>query len=135
MLFRSKLALGNDRGLILNGLVEFSTEGATTFYWSLTVASGLFVAFGSLALLAGLTTKKEVVLTETEIIAPKNGVSRKLVSVAFSEIGDVNVLSVQGQRFLNVLHQGGKLVIPRNMLADDHAFEELTSLIVARVGG
>ena len=127
------VALTNDKGLILNGIVEFSTEGATTFYWWLVFGSGLFVVLGSIIVLSGLMKKREIVLTETQISAPKNGLSSKIVAVTFSNIVDVSILAVQGQEFLNIQHRDGKLVIPRNMLPTKQAFEELAGSLVTRV--
>lgn len=129
------IALSNDRGLILNKIFEFSTEGATLFYWCLTAASGVFAVFGAIALYSGLTTKKEIVLTENKIMSPKSGISNKIISILYSEITDVNIQSVQKQRFLNILYPGGKLSIPQSMLTNKQAFEDLTSLVASKVGG
>ena len=131
----ANVALTNDRGLILNKLLEFSAEGATIFYWCLTAASILFIVFGTIALYSGLSTKKEVVVTDHKIMSPKSGLSNRVISVVFSDIADVNIQSIQKQRFLNVLHSGGKLSIPQSMLANKQAFEELVSLVAARVDG
>ena len=128
------IALTNDRGLILNNIFEFSTEGATIFYWCLTATSCVFVIIGAIALYSGLTTKKEIVLTDNKIMSPKSGISNKIVSILYSEITDVNIQSVQKQRFLNILHSGGTLSIPQSMLTNKQAFEELTSLVAVRVG-
>ncbi len=37
------LAYTNDRGFMLNGVVEFSVESASIFLWCLTLLSSLFV--------------------------------------------------------------------------------------------
>lgn len=134
-LILGNVALTNDRGLILNRMVEFSVGGATILYWWLAAASGLFVVIGAIALCFGLATKREVVFTKNGITSPKGGVSTKIISVKFSEITDVNIQSVQKQQFLNILHRGGKLTIPQSMLPNKQAFEELVSLVAARVEG
>jgi len=132
MLVLGNIALTNDRGLILNQIIEFSVEGATIFYWCLTVASGLFVIFGILGLMSGLTTKKEIIITENEISAPKSGISKKIVSVKYSEITEMNIQSIQKQRFLHIFYQGGRLTIPQSMLPSKQAFEELVNLVSTR---
>ncbi len=130
-----KIALTNDRGLLLNRIIELSTEGATILYWCLAVVSGVFVIIGAFALLSNLTTKKEIVLTKSEILSPKSGISKKIVAIMYSQITDVNIQSVQKQRFLNIVYPKGKLSIPQSMLANEQAFEELTSLVVDKVNG
>ncbi|OAD22673.1 membrane protein [Candidatus Thiomargarita nelsonii] len=132
MLCLGHLALTNDRGMILNQIIEFSVEGATIFYWCLTVASGLFVIFGILGLMIGLTTKKEIIITENEISAPKSGISKKIVSVKYSEITEMNIQSIQKERFLQIFYQGGRLSIPQSMLPSKQAFEELVNLVSTR---
>lgn len=134
-LFLGNIALSNDRGLVLNRIFEFSTQGATIFYWCLTAASGVFVVVGTIALYSGLKTRKEIVLTDDKILAPKSGMSNKIISVMYSEITDLNIQSVQKQRFLNIIHPGGKLTIPQSMLANKQAFDELTTLMTAKVAG
>jgi hypothetical protein len=131
----ANVALNNSRGLILNGIVELSADGATIFYWCLTVASGIFVLVGAIAICFGLATKREIIFTRDGITSPKGGVSTKIISVSFSEITDLNIQSVQKQRFLNIFHRGGKLTISQSMLPDKQAFDELVSLVAARVDG
>ena len=131
----ANMALTNDRGLLLNKIIEFSTEEATLFYWGLGAASAAFVIIGIAGLLSNFTTKKEVVLTEDGITAPKSGISKKIVSVKFSEITDLYVQSIHRQRLFNIVHQSGKLVIPQSMLPNKQAFEELIDLVAERISG
>ncbi len=129
------IARTNDRGLVLNRIIEFSEEGASIFYWSLAAASGVFVVLATMALYSSLTLKREVILTEDRITAPKSGMSKKLVAIRFAEITDVNIQSVQSQKFLNIVHEGGKLTIPQSMLPNKEVFEELTGLVTEKVNG
>ena len=73
----ANVARTNDRGLILDKVIEFSPEGATIFYWVLTVASALFVLIAIMVIYTGLTTDKEIILTENDITAPRSGLSKK----------------------------------------------------------
>ena len=130
-----KIALTNDRGLILNRIIEFSPGGATIFYWCLTIASAAFVVFGIFGLIVGLTTNKEIVLAENEFHVPKGGLSKKIVSLKYSDISGLKIQSVQNQRFLIVHHLNGKLSIPQSMLPNKKSFEELVNLVSAKVNG
>lgn len=77
---------------------------------------------------------RQIVVAENKIMAPKSGISSKFISAMYADIIDVNIQSVHKQRFLNILHQGGKLTIPQGMLSNNQAFEELTSLVAAKIG-
>lgn len=129
------VAITNDRGLILNRIFEFSTGGATIFYWVLAVCSAAFVVLAITALISGLSAKKEIVLTETGIFVPKSGISKKVVTLEYSEISDLTMQTVQKQRFFNIIHEGGKLSIPQGMLPNKDDFDELVELVASKVNG
>jgi len=59
-------ALTNDRGLILNGIIHFDTQGATIFYWCVAGVSAAFTACGLMATLFGLFSNQSLSLSETE---------------------------------------------------------------------
>lgn len=127
------IAKTNEQGLILNRIIEFSAEGATLFYWCLAVASTALALFSVLALMSILITKKEIILSSHSISAPKSGISKKIITINFRDVTDVNIQSVQKQKFLNIVHQNGKLTIPQSMLPNKKLFEELTELVVSRI--
>ncbi|MBI3561819.1 MAG: hypothetical protein HY080_08895 [Gammaproteobacteria bacterium] len=129
------IAKTNDRGLILNRVIEFSVEGATIFYGCLAVACGVLAIFGVIATIIGLTTKKEILLTRSSISAPKSAISKKILTIPFKDVTKINIQTVQKQKFLHIIHARGKLTIPQNMLPSKKLFEELTTLIASRIPG
>ena len=66
-----KIALENDRGLILNGIIRLDAGDATMFYWVLTAACAAFVAFALGGVVRGMGAPGEVVLDRTAISAPR----------------------------------------------------------------
>lgn len=126
-------ALTNDRGLILNGIITFGTEGATVFYWCVAAVSVLFVIVGAFGFFAGLRKPVSIRLTATELSAPKNGFTRKPTRIPLHEIVDVGVQTIQKQRFLTVHHRSGKLNLAQSMLPNSEAFEKLHAALVAGV--
>jgi hypothetical protein len=126
-------AQGNDRGLILNGILELSPGGATIFYWCVAGAS---VALGVLAVLgciAGLRTPRVVRLTATDISAPKFLFSRTETVVPIAEFLDVHVQRVARERFLKIKHRKGKLTISQGHLPDRQAFDDLCAALADRL--
>jgi hypothetical protein len=126
-------ALTNDRGLILNGIITFSMDGATVFYWCVAAVCVLFVLFATFALVSGVANPMSIQLTPTELSAPRNGFSRKRTAIPLNDIVDVGVLTVQRQRFMNVYHRAGKLSVAQSMLPNPEAFEKLHAALVASV--
>ena len=125
-------ALANERGLIINGLVQLEREGATTFHWVMAAVSAAFVAVALPAFLLGLFSSHRVTLTADEISAPKYAFSREATTVKLSDIKDLTVQVVQNHRFLNIEHPGGKLTINDSFLPDKSAFDKLCSAIAER---
>ncbi|HEB86009.1 MAG TPA: hypothetical protein ENI68_03195 [Gammaproteobacteria bacterium] len=129
------IAYTNEQGLILNGIIELSIEGATVFHWSLAVACGTLAIFGAVAVVGASTSKREIIVSGNIISAPKSGFSKKIIMINLAEVTDVNIQSVQKQKFLNIIHPSKKLAIPQAMLTSKQLFEKLTELVVSRVNG
>lgn len=131
--FMGREAMVNDRGLIINGLIHLEQSGATTFYWCIAAVGAAFAAIGIPAFFVGLLSSHRVVLTSTDVSAPKFGFSRKATTVKLSDIRSQSVQVVQEHRFLNIYHVNGKLTISASFLPNEAAFEELCAAIAKRV--
>lgn len=127
-----KVALDNDRGLILNGLIELDTGDATTFYGVLAAACIGFVAIALVSTVRAFGAPHEVVLDATSITAPKGVMQKVVVTVPYTRITDLQVTQVQSQKLLTIHHADGKLVIARGMLPTRADFEELLAALDAR---
>jgi hypothetical protein len=128
----SYAAITNDRGLIINGLIELSVRGAIVFWW---VVAALSLGFVVLAI-AAVTVRgaPPVRLTPTELSAPKFGFSRRPVVIPLTEVASVDIFTVQRQSFIAVATRGGKQInIARSMLPDTQAFETLHHALATRV--
>lgn len=126
-------AMTNERGLVLNGIVHFSTHGATIFYWCVAVASGLFVAVGIPTLFVSLFSSHRLVVTDATVFAPRFGFSRQPTIVPLSSITGLDIQVAQRQRMLNIRHKTGKLTIMRSRLPNAAALDELLAALLAAV--
>lgn len=126
-------ALTNEQGLIINRVIHLGPMGATIFFW--TIES--IIAFGAivcaLALIKGFNKTLQVVLTETEISAPKSSLNSKVVTIPYNEIVDLNTQNVNGQMFLNIHHVNGKLTISHSMLPNKATLQELAQVLYGRL--
>lgn len=130
--FMSNEALTNDRGLILNGLIELSVRGASIFYWTVAAVGSVFVAAAIPLFIAGLVSRSVITVTVTELAAPRTALSRHVIVIRLSDIKQVAVQTVQKQRFLKVHHCGGNLSIAQSMLPSATAFDELHAVLLDR---
>jgi hypothetical protein len=127
-----RMALTNDRGLILNGF-HLGLQGANIFYWLIAAASGGFTALCVLGLAAAFLGKNDGVLrlTETGLEIPQ-GVLKKTRTVPFTEMSQIKVHIISGQHFL-VIQQGQKKVqISQSALPDSAAWEHVCKTIAER---
>lgn len=123
------IARTNDQGLIINGIIELSVFGATLFYWFLAAGCAVLSVLSILAVIIGLNSSKEIVVSEHGIRAPKSGISKKIVTVNFKDISETKIQSVHKQHFLYIHHPGGRLTIAQSMLPDKQSFEKLTEIV------
>jgi hypothetical protein len=131
-------AASNDRGLIINGIIELSAPSATTFYWVLSWLSFGFVAMAALMLVVRLLNRQKLVLAEDGLYAPKWTWSRTPTYIAYRDILGVSSFTVSGQQFLKIVHIGGKQNVTASLLESKYAFEEFCEELSRRlqtVGG
>jgi hypothetical protein len=125
---------GNDRGLIINGVIRLSPEGATIFYWVLFGLSAAFVAAAALLVLHRLNLRQRIAFTPDAVLLPKSRWSSEERRVAYSAITGLSRSEVYGQRFLRVSYDGGAVEIAASMLPSREVFEEVTALLRERLG-
>lgn len=126
-------ARGNDRGLILNHLIELDQGQATIFYWAFFLVSAAFVGMTAFNMALSFQDGREVIVDARGITAPKGLWSSVYVHVPFSAITNLQLRQVRPQKFLIITHLAGKLSIPRSMLPNKDDFDTLVAAIVARV--
>jgi hypothetical protein len=128
----ANLAARNHRGLIINGIIRLGPQGATVFYWSLFGASAAFVLMSLFLVYHRLRYRQRLVLGPSTITVPASRWSRRTEEIAYADIRDLVTTEVSGQRFLQVVHPGGKYTIVASMLPSRAVFEELGALLEAR---
>lgn len=126
-------ALSNDRGLIINGLIELSENGATIFYWVFAFFSFCFV-LGAIAITVHrLKFRQRIAFTDSEVIVPASHWSAAEKSIKYADISSLSVSSISGRKDLNIIHSGGKSVINASMLPSSKVFQEITDFLAAKV--
>ncbi len=127
------MGLSNDRGMILNRIFTFSESQASWFFYILAICSFAFVLLAVFTVVKSRLSPKTLEITDEMLICPKSGISTKVMRLPFRDISKVEEQVIQHQRFLMVHHEGGKFSIPKSMLPDKAAFEQVVLLLEERV--
>ena len=126
-------AASNDRGLVIDRLIELGPEGATIFYWACAAASLAFVAVAGLMLIVRVKVRQRITLTEDAVVVPRSRWSNEERTIPFQDIIELRDITTAGQKFLKITHPDGKFMLIASMLPGAEDFEFLTSEITARV--
>ncbi len=127
------MALWNDRGLVINGIIELSTQNATILYWVLTALCAAGVLLSVLLAAKRLAIKHRIALTASSIIVPKSSWSVDETDIPYQNIREISMSEVHKQKFLHLHQQDGKYSIVASMLPSRKDFEELHNLLMERV--
>ncbi|MBA4122220.1 MAG: hypothetical protein H0X72_07130 [Acidobacteria bacterium] len=132
-IFFAVRANSNDRGLIINRIVELSENGATTFYWVFCFLSLCFVAITIALTFHRLKFRQRIAFTAAGIIVPVSRWSADEKLIEYKNISALSESNVSGQTFLYLFHSGGKYVINRSMLPSKKLYREIIELLEQRI--
>ena len=103
--------------------------GGAIVFWLMAAAFSVAVVFGLGTLMRTLGPEREVVLTDTELSAPRAAWSSQTVSIPLASITRLRLQKVRSQRFLNVYYGDRKLTIGQALLPDRDDFDELVTML------
>jgi hypothetical protein len=126
-------AANTDRGVVINGIIELGPDGAAVFYWVLTGCSIAFVGIAALLVYHRVNFQQRLVFGPVAMTVPESRWSREEQEIAYRDIDSLSTVTVSGQRFLNVMHSGGKFTITASMLPSKAAFDEVCELLAEKV--
>jgi hypothetical protein len=126
-------AITNDRGLIINGIIELGPTGATAFYAVLATLSALFVVVAVIAMVHGLLREPVLTLADDHIVVPGSLLRRQPRRIDFGTVTKTSIQSVHRQRFLTIWSTQGKVAIARSMLDSDGVFDRIADAVTSRV--
>jgi hypothetical protein len=127
------LAITNDRGLIINGLIRLSPYGARLFYWILAVLSFAFVLAAAFMAFVRLTNIQRIAVTQDGMLFPARRWTKRESHVSFTSMTAFERLEIQDQAFLHVYASGQRYTVVRDMLPDQGDFDEIVSILKAKI--
>lgn len=125
-------AASNDRGLILNGIINMDQGSATMFYYVLAGLGALMAAGGLVGFVQSLRGPGFVELDETGVSFPGN-LGQKPVRIAYDAITQLQPGGAYKQRWLYIHHGGKRHAIMSSMLAKAGQLDEIEALLAQRI--
>ncbi len=128
------LSFGKSREITLFRVLPLNAEQSSWVLLACVAGFGLMAVVGIMMIIKALTSQQQIEITDQCITAPKGGMFGEPVTVMFSSIQDVKLESysfkqlfvrVAEQRFLQILHDDGKLSLSQDLLGTKEQFEQM----------
>jgi hypothetical protein len=126
-------AVTNDRGIILNGLIEFSTVGATRLLWLLFACSLGFIVLAGCLVYHRLRYRQQLAFGPEALCVPRSRWSREVLEIPYKSMHSLSESIVGWQRFLYVHHAAGKYTINASMLPSKAAYADVAALLARKM--
>ena len=116
------MATSNEKGLLINNLIELSPGNATRFQWGLCALSFAMAAIGVLGLVMRVVNPQKILLATDGYHAPKWRWSRQTRFVRYAGVQSLDLNNVAGEDYLKVVHADGKDNLMANMFKSRSIF-------------
>jgi hypothetical protein len=128
-------AMNNQRGLIINHILEFSAAGATRLYWSIALFFAAALVWLLWTVLTDAYKDQYILVTDHTISVPIHFSQRDPVVVRLTSIREISTLIQQrtNYRTLRIHHRHGHLDILEGVLNSAPLFERLKRALIERV--
>jgi hypothetical protein len=131
--FLAHKAANNDRGLIINGIIELGVTGGTVFFTVLAVFSALFVIAAAAGTIDGLVRAPVLALADDHIVVPGTLFRRAPRRIDFAAVTKASLQSVNRQAFLTLETARGKVSVARSMLESQATFDYIVDFVTSRI--
>lgn len=131
----ARTAMSNQRGLIINRILEFSAAGATRLYWALALVFAFGLVWVLWSVLTGAYREKFIFLTDKAITVPILYSNSDPVVVRLASIDEISTLTKArtNYRILRIDHPHGRLEIHESVLNSAPLFDRLKRAVIERV--
>jgi hypothetical protein len=126
--FMFSVAVDNDRGLIIDSLIELSPSGATSFYEIVALgALGSAIAACYVVYLS-LTGRRVITLSPAELIYPASAYACEITTIPLTSVVKVSLRQVSWRKYVHIQHNLGEVRLSRLFFESEAVFDDfLTS--------
>jgi hypothetical protein len=104
-------------------------------FWPVMALAGVLVSAGLLLFVLAVTSRRQIVLGDSEISSPAHLLQRADVVVPYRTISEVRIVTMLKRRFLQIRHAHGVLSIPEVALPRPAVFDEFNRELCSRLTG
>jgi hypothetical protein len=122
----------NNRGLILNGLIELGVDGATRFYGAFAVFSWCIAALALCATVIGLIRGPRLLLNEDSMVVPTGLLFVRYHAMRYADVRRIAEVTIRGQQLLTVAGVSGSVSLLKSQFSSGAEFEEVARQLRAR---
>lgn len=123
-LFMGYVANTNRAGLIINHLIRFDADGATAFYWVMTVLCSGMIAVGLNGIRLALMKTRCILLSPTEIEIPAKWPGFGNTAIPFRAITGLELEVVKSSRIITITSNLGRTQFSQRFFDDEASFED-----------
>lgn len=106
--------------------IPLSAQEATLLLWGITILSAVMSLLGFLVLYKAFISKAELVLANDRIIVPVGVFNfNKTQTILYAEIHSAQIFKINGNRFLRLIHENGKLDVSGSMLPAKSVLDDI----------
>ncbi len=110
-----------------------SVQSTTIVLWLTSLLFAVMIPFAIAMIVQSTKKPRQVVLTETHIIAPPHTFNKVTKEIAFSDIETLSILNLRGRRILSLQHADGGLIIQDTCVRPYAEFQRLVDTIEKRL--
>ena len=125
-------ALNNNRGMIINNIVELSASMTTYFWWGSALLFSMLALLGLLMVIKSFQDPSLITLYDTQMTAPKKPISNTLLTVKYSDIRKIEMHKIAKVRQLRIDSPHGKIVIPDVSFVNKADFDDLVNILTQK---
>lgn len=125
-------ALHNNRGLVINHIIELSASMATYFWWGSALLFLMLALLGLIMVIKSFQNPSLITLYDTQMTAPKKPISNTLLTVKYSDISKIEMHKIAKVRQLRINSPHGKIVIPDVNFVNKADFDDLVNILTQK---
>lgn len=133
-LFMGNEALNNDRGMLINHIIELDQNGSTAVLWFLTASCAIGTAVGAVNLFMSIFNPKQLVIDDRSIHLPDGFLLNRIERIPFASIVGMYESSLKSQTWLHVETKNGEFKITKGWMPSARDYEDLKDAISERAG-
>jgi len=131
--FVARKALTNDVGLLINGIIELDTGGATIFFWCLAIFMFFLSFIGVMGIVEKIKGKNRIAITKDGVILPNVPWKKGEAYFSYDSVKKLTFNKLKKIDILDINTSCGKYRIASNRLAESEDFNDISQVISDRV--